>query len=40
MKKILLLSDTHGHIDEQILKHAKASDQAGPTTRDAILSIH
>lgn len=27
MKKILLLSDTHGHIDEQILKHAKASDE-------------
>ena len=27
MKKILLLSDTHGHIDESILKHAAAADE-------------
>ena len=27
MKKILLLSDTHSYIDEQILKHAKAADE-------------
>jgi|TARA_Y100000992_G_scaffold67363_1_gene41797 putative phosphoesterase len=27
MKKILLLSDTHGHIDSQIIKHTKWSDE-------------
>tara|TARA_Y100000588_G_scaffold381132_1_gene466242 strand:+ start:1088 stop:1579 length:492 start_codon:yes stop_codon:yes gene_type:complete len=27
MKKILLLSDTHSYIDNQILKHAKAADE-------------
>ena len=27
MKKILLLSDTHSYIDDQILKHAKAADE-------------
>ena len=27
MKKILLLSDTHGHMDEKILKYAKAADE-------------
>ncbi|PCH75867.1 MAG: YfcE family phosphodiesterase [Flavobacteriaceae bacterium] len=27
MKKILLLSDTHGYIDEQILKHVKQADE-------------
>ncbi|MFK7001570.1 metallophosphoesterase family protein [Flavobacterium oreochromis] len=27
MKKILLLSDTHGHIDESILKHVNWSDE-------------
>lgn len=27
MKKILLLSDTHGHIDERILEYAKEADQ-------------
>lgn len=27
MKKILLLSDTHGYIDDQILKHVKQADE-------------
>lgn len=27
MKKILLLSDTHGHIDEKITKHVKWADE-------------
>jgi putative phosphoesterase len=27
MTKILLLSDTHGHIDQAILKHVKAADE-------------
>ena len=27
MKKILLLSDTHSHIDDQILKHVKNADE-------------
>lgn len=27
MKKILLLSDTHGHIDEGIMKHVKNADE-------------
>lgn len=27
MKKILLLSDTHGYIDDKILNHVKASDE-------------
>lgn len=27
MKKILLLSDTHGHIDDTILKYAKQADE-------------
>ena len=27
MKKILLLSDTHGHIDEHILKYAQEADE-------------
>lgn len=27
MKKILLLSDTHGYMDEQILKHAEKADE-------------
>ena len=27
MKKILLISDTHSHIDESILKHVKAADE-------------
>lgn len=27
MRKILLLSDTHGHIDENILKHVKWADE-------------
>ncbi len=27
MKKILLLSDTHGHLDEHILKYAKQADE-------------
>jgi putative phosphoesterase len=27
MKKILLLSDTHGHIDERILKYAQEADE-------------
>ncbi len=27
MKKILLLSDTHGYIDDRILNHVKASDE-------------
>ena len=27
MKKILLLSDTHGHIDESILKYARKADE-------------
>lgn len=27
MKKILLLSDTHGHIDANILKHVKQADE-------------
>jgi len=27
MKKILLLSDTHGHLDDQILKHVKQADE-------------
>ena len=27
MKKILLLSDTHGHIDEHIMKYVKESDE-------------
>ncbi|MEN8788865.1 MAG: metallophosphoesterase family protein [Flavobacteriaceae bacterium] len=27
MKKILLLSDTHGHIDEAILKYARQADE-------------
>ncbi|PID69421.1 MAG: YfcE family phosphodiesterase [Flavobacteriales bacterium] len=27
MKKILLLSDTHGHIDEKIIKHVKWADE-------------
>lgn len=27
MKKILLLSDTHGYIDDQIVKHAKWADE-------------
>lgn len=27
MRKILLLSDTHGHIDEQILKYVKQADE-------------
>ena len=27
MKKILLLSDTHGYIDEKILKHASEADE-------------
>ncbi len=27
MKKILLLSDTHSHIDEQILKYVKQADE-------------
>lgn len=27
MKRILLLSDTHGHIDEAILKYAKQADE-------------
>ena len=27
MKKILLLSDTHSHIDEQMLKHIKQADE-------------
>ena len=27
MKKILLISDTHSHIDETILKHVKAADE-------------
>ena len=27
MKRILLLSDTHGYIDEHILKHVKESDE-------------
>ena len=27
MKKILLLSDTHGHMDEKILKYAKVADE-------------
>ncbi len=27
MKKILLLSDTHSHIDENILKHVKQADE-------------
>mgnify|MGYP000430457656 CR=1 FL=1 len=26
MKKILLLSDTHSHMDDQILKHVKYAD--------------
>jgi len=27
MKKILLLSDTHGYLDDQILKHVKQADE-------------
>ena len=27
MKKILLLSDTHSHIDEQLIKHIKLVDE-------------
>ncbi len=27
MKKILLLSDTHGHMDEKILKYAREADE-------------
>ncbi|MGI9547740.1 MAG: metallophosphoesterase family protein, partial [Flavobacteriaceae bacterium] len=27
MKKILLLSDTHGHMDEAILKYARKADE-------------
>ena len=27
MRKILVLSDTHGHLDERILKYAKKSDE-------------
>ena len=27
MKKILLLSDTHGHIDERILNYAQKADE-------------
>ena len=27
MKKILLLSDTHGHIDDHMIKHIQASDE-------------
>ena len=27
MKKILLLSDTHSHIDEKIIKYVKLADE-------------
>ena len=27
MKKILIISDTHGHIDDVILKYVKQSDE-------------
>ena len=27
MKKILLLSDTHGHVDDHMMKHVKESDE-------------
>jgi len=36
MKKILLLSDTHSHIDEVILKYVQQADECGTL---AILAI-
>lgn len=40
MKKILLLSDNHGHVDDAILHHAKWADEvwhAGDWLNDALL---
>ncbi len=45
MKKIVLLSDTHGHLDEQILKFCKEADEIwhagdwGPNVSEGLMDL-